>query len=168
MSFLDAVPPLPLAPEDGSDSAFARTLTPERAEALLACSRGYPIFRFLGMSLDRIALDEADIGLTHRVEFTNPMAGLHGGLIATAIDTAIGWAMATTLKQGYVVATVAMDVKFFKPVMRGRITAAGRIIRKGRQVLHGEVAVTAEGGDLVAKGSCIYMPMRFEMPKKAA
>lgn len=158
MSFLDKIPVLPLAPEDGRPSPFVPALTPEREAALLACAPRYPVFQFLGMTLEAVATDYARIGLDLRLELTNPMGGLHGGFIATLIDTAVGWAMTTTLKQGYVVATVAMETKFYKPLMKGRATAEARIARKGRSILYADVKVTADNGDVVAVGSCIYMP----------
>jgi acyl-CoA thioesterase len=152
---------LPLAPSDGDDWPYAPELAPERAIALLECAQRFPVFRFLGMRLDSIEADRAIVSLEHRVELTQPMGALHGGFIATLIDTAVGWAMASTLKQGFTVLTVGLDVKFFKPVMAGRVTAEARIRRKGRQILHGEVTVSGPRGEAVAAGWCIYAPGRL-------
>ncbi len=171
MSFLDHIPVLPLAPDDGTPQPFVAALTPEREAALLACAPRYPVFQFLGMTLEAVATDYARISLEHRLELTNPMGGLHGGFIATILDTAVGWAMASTLKQGFVVATVAMDTKFYKPLLRGRAIAEARITRKGRSVVYADVTVNDQTGAAIAAGSCIYMPVastHHVAPGKAA
>jgi uncharacterized protein (TIGR00369 family) len=159
MSFLSAMPRLPLAPPDGSAFAFVKELSPARREALLACAGEYPMFRFLGMQLEDIGTDFCRIGLTHRLELANPMGGLHGGIIATMLDTAVGFAMVSTMKEGFVVGTVALDVKFFKPLLQGRAIAEARVQRKGRNILFADARLMSETGDVLAAGTCIYMPV---------
>jgi acyl-coenzyme A thioesterase PaaI-like protein len=46
-------------------------------------------------------------------------------------------------------------------VMEGRVVAEAHIVRKGRQVLHGEVSVTNAAAETVAKGWCVYVPARL-------
>ena len=82
MSFLSDLPRLPLAPADGSPFAFVKELAPDRRDALFACAERYPIFHLLGMRIEGLATDFCRIGLTHRLELSNPMGGLHGGIIA--------------------------------------------------------------------------------------
>lgn len=158
MSFLSQMPHLPLAPRDGSPFPFARTLTPERREALLECSTRYPIFRLLGMQIEDIDTDFCRIALLHRLELTNPMGGLHGGII-TVLDTAVGFAMVTTMKEGFVVGTVGLDVKFFKPLLEGRAVAEARVQRKGRNILFADTRLTSDADETLAAGTCIYMPI---------
>ena len=158
MSLADHIPSLPLAADDGRPSPYVGGLDAERARRLADCAEAFPVLRYLGMSLDAIDTDLAVMSLAHRVELSQPMGALHGGIIATLIDTAVGWAMASTLKEGFTVLTAGLDVKYFKAVLGGRVTATARIPRKGRQLLHGEVNVVDDAGDLVARGWCIYVP----------
>ncbi|MBP7670265.1 MAG: PaaI family thioesterase [Ferrovibrio sp.] len=158
MSFLDQMPRLPLAPDDGSPHPYAAMLTPDRRDGLLAAAAVYPIFRHLGMVLEDVQTDFARIGLDHRLELTNPMGGLHGGILATMMDTAVGWAMVTTMKQGFVVATVNLAVNYYKPHLAGRASAEARIARKGRSILFAETIARNAAGEVLAQGSCTYMP----------
>lgn len=162
------IPKLPLAPAAADGAPFVRELAPERAALFAEYAAEMPLFRFLGMTLDEIATDRARIGIGHRIELAGPSGGLHGGFYATIIDTAVGFAMASTMVERYVVMTVAMDTKFFKPLFDGRAVAEAVITKKGRQIVHGEVSVNDEGGALLAKGSCIYTPVFVTDRIKAA
>jgi uncharacterized protein (TIGR00369 family) len=162
------IPKLPLAPPAPDGGPFTAALSPERAALFAQYAADMPLFHYLGMTLDEIATDRARIGIGHRIELAGPSGGLHGGFYATIIDTAVGFAMASTMVEGYVVMTVAMDTKFFKPLFKGRAVAEAVIAKKGRQIVHGDVSVMDEAGALLAKGTCIYMPVALTEKIKAA
>jgi uncharacterized protein (TIGR00369 family) len=157
MSFLSQLPQMPLAPADSSPFPFVPELTPERRTALLACSERYPIFQLLGMRLEDVNTDFARITLTHRLELTNPAGGLHGGIIATMLDTAVGFAIISTLKEGFSLPTISMDVKFHRPLLAGLAIAEGRLERKGRTILFADARLMSAEGDTLATGTCVYM-----------
>jgi uncharacterized protein (TIGR00369 family) len=159
MSFIAQMPRLPLAPADGSPFPFVRDLPLERQADLSACASSYPIFGFLGMRVEALEEDFCRIGLTHRLDLTNPMGGLHGGIIAAMLDSAAGLSMATTLKEGFSLATISLDVKFLRPFMAGHALAEARVRRKGRSVLFSDTLLTDGGGETYASGTCIYMPI---------
>jgi len=77
-------------------------------------------------------------------------------------DTAVGQALVTTIKPGWMMSTIQMDVKYFKPIAEGRLHAVGRIVRKGKRVAHGDVELTNDAGELVGRGWCVYA--LFERP----
>jgi uncharacterized protein (TIGR00369 family) len=156
MSFLSQIPLLPLAPADGLPSPFVDVLTPERRAGLIACAGRYPLLDFLGMKLEDADTDFCRIGLTHRLELTNAMGGLHGGVITTMLNTAAGFAIVTTMKEGFVISSVSLDVKFFRPLLEGRAIAEARVTRKGRKIVFADTSLMAESGDVLAAGSCIF------------
>lgn len=115
-----------------------------------------PFFQALGLHLDETAVDYARVSLVTGPHLVNPLGITHGGVHASLIDTAIGQALLTTIKPGYGMSTIDMDVKYFKPTTRGRLVAEGRIVRKGKRIAHGEVSLYDEERNLVAKGWCVY------------
>ncbi|MGE0733335.1 MAG: PaaI family thioesterase [Alphaproteobacteria bacterium] len=159
MNGIVSVPKLPLASRDEGEGPFIRSLSAARAQAFFEYGAKYPMFAHLGMALDHIETDRAVISVGHIVQLEGPGGALHGGILATAIDTSIGFAMASTMVEGYMVATVSLDVKYYRPAMSGRFKADGRILRKGR-IVHGEVKMTDEAGRDVAQGYCVYMPIK--------
>lgn len=72
---------------------------------------------------------------------------VHGGVYATALDTAMGGAVVTTLHDGEVTATTSLYVEFLRPAQQGAVlTAEGRVVRRGRHLAFVEgILRNAEG-----------------------
>jgi uncharacterized protein (TIGR00369 family) len=88
---------------------------------------------------------------------------MHGGVIASLIDTGIAHALMLTDRftelrgEGGALVSVDVRVKFLRPVSRGRIVCDSRVVRLGRQIVHAESVVTDDEGKEVARGDAIYM-----------
>ena len=84
--------------------------------------------------------------------FLNPMGTIHGGWIATLLDTCVGCAIHTTLPAGKAYTTAELKVSYVRaltpkvPLVR----AEGRIINAGRQVGFAEGRVVGPDGKLYA------------------
>lgn len=114
------------------------------------------------MGFEPIGVDDgvAVFALEPGEHLYNPIGGVHGGAIATLIDSVTGCAVQTTLPAGVGYATTSLEVKFHRPVTRdsGRIVAEGRVIHRGSRVAVAEAKVTDEStGKLVASGSATCM-----------
>jgi len=98
---------------------------------------------------------ELDAGARH----ANPMGTLHGGILCDLGDAAMGTATATTLKDGESFTTLELKINFLKPVWSAKLTAVGRVLRRGRMVVMNECEITDEKGTLVAKlsGTCMIL-----------
>jgi uncharacterized protein (TIGR00369 family) len=72
-------------------------------------------------------------------EYTFPNASdsvvVHGGMVATLLDTAMGFACATQLGEGEGFLTADLHVEFYKPARRGLLRAEGRIVQRSRRVV---------------------------------
>ena len=74
-------------------------------------------------------------------DFYNPMGTVHGGWIATLIDTAMACAVHSSLKAGEIFTTVEMNVTYVRPgagddgqaALRGRAAAFRRPGRQRRR-----------------------------------
>src|SRR5262249_54016868 len=83
---------------------------------------------------------------------------LHGGVIASLVDTALGLASATKAPHGLDVVTVQLNINYIRPAWPGEtLVAHGSVIHSGRRtaVARGEVATAA--GELVASASGTFM-----------
>jgi uncharacterized protein (TIGR00369 family) len=83
---------------------------------------------------------------------------IHGGVLATFLDTAMGLAASTSAPLGQDVVTVQRNAHFIRPALEGEtLVATGELERSGRQtaVAWGEVH-TAEGAP-VASGSATFI-----------
>ncbi len=60
---------------------------------------------------------------------------VHGGVYATILDTAMGGAVVTTLREDEVTATTSLYVEFLRPAQQGaRLRARGEVVRRGRHL----------------------------------
>ena len=86
----------------------------------------------------------------------NAMFTVHGGVIATLMDTAMGSAIYTKLPAGAVYTTLELKVNFIRSVSLDAelLTCEARPVHVGRRTATAEATVTAADGKLVAHGSC--------------
>lgn len=141
---------------DSTDWPFFEKQPEDRHERASGRVNATPLFKLLGLTLDESDTDFARVSVEARPELANPNGITHGGIHATLIDTAIGQALTTTIKPGWSMVTIEMDVKYFKPTSKGRLIGEGRIVRKGKRIAHGEVDLKDERGELLGKGWCVY------------
>jgi uncharacterized protein (TIGR00369 family) len=85
----------------------------------------------------------------------NPMAGVHGGVVCTLLDSVLGCAALTTLPPLHGFTSIEIKISYLRPVvLDGRpIAARGRVTKPGRRVCFTEGEVTDGDGRLVASAS---------------
>jgi uncharacterized protein (TIGR00369 family) len=76
---------------------------------------------------------------------------VHGGILATLADTAMGLAVRTRLEPGRRHVTVQLGIEFLSPGRPGRITARGRSVKIGTQLGFAEADVMNADGRLLAR-----------------
>jgi uncharacterized protein (TIGR00369 family) len=94
----------------------------------------------------------------------NPLGSVHGGIIATLLDTAAGCTVHSTLPAGVGYTSLDLSTKFVKPVTvdSGLLRCEGSIISRGRRIAVAESRLTDERGTLVAHATTTCM--LFEIP----
>jgi uncharacterized protein (TIGR00369 family) len=90
----------------------------------------------------------------------NAMGYLHGGVVATLADSAMGFAFASTLAEDESFATLEMKVNFLRPVWRATLTATAEVVHRGRTTGLVECRVTDENNRLVAHSTCTCLVLR--------
>ncbi|CAJ61825.1 MULTISPECIES: PaaI family thioesterase [Frankia] len=86
----------------------------------------------------------------------NAMFTVHGGVIATLMDTAMGSAVYTSLPPEVFYTTLELKVNFVRSVNldAAALECVGRTVHVGRRTATAEAQVTNSAGKLVAHGSC--------------
>jgi uncharacterized protein (TIGR00369 family) len=92
----------------------------------------------------------------------NPLGGVHGGVIATLLDTAAGCSVHTTLAVGEMYTSLDLTTKFLRPVTvdSGLLRCEGRVLHRGRRQALAEAELTDQSGRLVAHATstCLIIP----------
>lgn len=90
----------------------------------------------------------------------NPMGTLHGGVLCTLADSAMGMAFAATLDAGESFTTLELKINYLKPLWRTHLVADARVVKRGRDVGLTECDVFDEEGTLVAHATSTCMVLR--------
>lgn len=112
-----------------------------------------PIPKMLRMELLEVNEGTATVKTTVQKEWLNPLGIMHGGFLVMLMDEMMGLVGYTLNNpQGY--ATINLTADFLRSVREGDvITARGKVIRKGMQIIHAESVIENAKGDIVAKST---------------
>lgn len=94
----------------------------------------------------------------------NPLGTVHGGIIATLLDTAAGCTVHSTLPAGVGYTSLDLMTRFIKPVTvaSGVLRCEGAIISRGRRTAAAEARLLDERGTLLAHATSTCLI--FEIP----
>ncbi|MFD2094056.1 PaaI family thioesterase [Blastococcus deserti] len=90
----------------------------------------------------------ARMSFTAREEHLNQAGTLHGGVLATLVDTAMGTAVRSTVDDGDVPATSQLTVTYLRPGKPGELTVTARVRTRGEHLTVTEADVEQEGRSL--------------------
>lgn len=111
-------------------------------------------FRLVAMDFDtaRVEMDAAG-------QHLQPFGIVHGGVIATLIDTATFWAGFMRLPADFGLVNVDLKLNYLKAVMPGALVAEGHCIRAGRNISYTEAYVRDAKGEIIAHGTSTLMAL---------
>jgi uncharacterized protein (TIGR00369 family) len=132
----------------------------------------FPFFKLLGIELVSVEPHRARLRATWRPDLCQPAGILHGGVIATMVDTAIAQSILLTpaflraQQDGGRLVSVDLRIKYLRPVAEGIIECEAHTPRVGRTISHATAVVTDAAGKEVATGDSIYMIVNREQLRK--
>lgn len=120
-------------------------------------TRPEPFFTLLGLQLDEVRKDFCRMRLPFRPELRTVGEVVHGGAIASLIDSAGVMAVWSHVDPGVTRgATASLTVNYLAAAQAVDLTAVAQVIRRGRSVVFVDVDVTAPSGERIAKGLVTY------------
>jgi uncharacterized protein (TIGR00369 family) len=113
--------------------------------------------RLLGIEIVSLARGEAVLSMHVRPELTRMEGILHGGALASLMDSTSAFAVLTLLAPGERTVTVDLTLHFMRPISEGRVEARGRVLRAGRRVFTVSIEATDAAGKSVATALTTYL-----------
>lgn len=101
--------------------------------------------RFLGLELCELKSGDVTVCLDVRDEVKQNHGVVHGGAIASLIDTASAFVILTAIDENEHVTTTDLTIHYLRPVTLGRMLARARIVRGGRRRFVVNVEVENDG-----------------------
>lgn len=142
-------------------------------QALKAFFRAFPFNQLMGMELLEIDPGRARLSMSWREDLCQPAGILHGGTLASLVDTAIAHAILLTPEHralrdehGGRMVSVDLRLKYLRPVSSGQVFCEARVVRMGRQIIHADAVVSDPDGKQVVLGDSIYMLIKSQQLQK--
>jgi uncharacterized protein (TIGR00369 family) len=135
-----------------------RTPNPKHLKRMMTLFSSSPVFSLLNMVIREVTPDSSLVTMDLETKHHHPFGYVHGGIIATIIDTAAFWAVYYSLEDE-TAGLISIDLKlnFLAPVSFGRLDARGRKIKLGGRLGYSSVEVVDEDGVLIAHGTSTLM-----------
>ena len=135
-------------------------VNPAYIEALKRAVETSPYPNHMAMVLEDIAIDRADVVIRLAECHLQPFGIVHGGVVATAIDTATFWAAFLRLPEDDGLVNVDLKLNYLQPVIEGRLIARGTCLRPGRAISYAEAKVFDDQENLVAHGTSTLLVLQ--------
>jgi uncharacterized protein (TIGR00369 family) len=129
-----------------------RELNPDHVKAVIRLMNRGPFYKHLSMTIKELGIGYSLVELEMGNDHLNPFGGLHGGVYASAIDTAAYWAVYGDLDEqvGYI--TLDLRVDFLAPARSGKMIVKGRRIKIGKTIGLAEATAFDQEGKWLAHG----------------
>lgn len=134
-------------------------LPPERTQrwATFGDIDEHPHFPSLvGVRFEEIRLDYARMRLPFRAELEQAAGVIHGGVLATLVDTVVVPAIAAAYEFDMAMLTLSLNVQFLGAVRQQDMIAEGWVTKRGRTVAFCEAVVRTPEGNAAVTGQAVY------------
>lgn len=110
----------------------------------------------VGLELEEVRADYARMRLPYRPELRQPAGVVHGGDIATLIDTVVVPAVGGAYPEQPSMLTISMNVRYLGALIEQDAVAEGWVEQRGRSIVFCRAEVRSGSGAMVADGSLVY------------
>jgi len=134
-------------------------LNPEYVRELIEKVNSSPFPRHLPFRLDAVGPLEAVVLMTAAQRHLQPLGTVHGGVLATLVDTATYWAAFIRLPADVGMVNVDLKLNYLRPAGPGLLRTEGRCLKSGRSVSYAEASVKDASGKLIAHGTSTLLAL---------
>jgi uncharacterized protein (TIGR00369 family) len=132
-------------------------------EALELMKRGETpqtnLSRWMNFTLEKVERGHVTFGMVPREELYNLIGSVHGGIITTLMDTALGSAVQSLLPAGQVATTMDLHTRFHRPLTAAipQVFAEAHVVHHGRRTATSEAKLVDANGTVYATGTSTLM-----------
>jgi uncharacterized protein (TIGR00369 family) len=126
-----------------------------RQKELLELFNTGRIARLFGTKLSFDEQGHAHVDLPYNPHLDQP-CGIHGGVIATILDTA-GWFAAAAQSRTILITTSEFKIHFLNPALECDLHAEGWVVKSGKRISIAEMRVSKSDGEVVAMGTGTFV-----------
>ncbi len=111
----------------------------------------------VGLEFDEVRTDYARMHLPYRSELRQPAGVVHGGAIATLIDTVVVPAISSPYDGVPVMLTIDMQIRYLGAARETDLVAEGWVVKRGKSIVFCQAEVRSDpASELLAEGWLTY------------
>lgn len=114
-----------------------------------------PLVRTLDFQVESIERGKVVFSFIPQGFHYNPIGSVHGGVLSSLLDSAMGCTLHSVLEAGSIYTTLELKVNFLKAatIHSGKLFATGNLIHSGKTTALAEAKITDEHGKVFAHGT---------------
>ena len=116
-----------------------------------------PFARLLGIQLDTVLPGHSVLSLPVRDDHKQNHGVVHGGAIASLIDSSMAFAIIPLLAENERTTTVDLTIHYLRPLTEGVAKSTARVVRAGRRVIVVKAEVLDHNERIVATAVSTYL-----------
>ncbi len=116
-----------------------------------------PFCKNIGIRVLDIDKGYAKLEMPYKMDLTQPLGFIHGGAIASLVDSAGAFASFTVIKEDELVYTVELKVSYLVGIKEGPIIAEAKVISPGDRIIVTDIDVLNSSRELLAKAIATYI-----------
>lgn len=132
-------------------------LAPEQIKRIETALDSVPFAKLLGIELEELDIGTATLAFEIRPELKQNKGVVHGGAIASLIDSATAFAIISLLPLDEKATTVDLTISYLRALTQGRARATARVLRTGRRLIVVSADLHDEAGNLAATALSTYI-----------
>ncbi len=132
-------------------------LTDAQRERIERALNSVPFARLLGLRVESVEPGRAVMSLPIREDLKQNHGVVHGGAIASLIDSAMAFAIIPMLAENEGSTTVDLTIHYLRPLREGVATSVARVVRAGRRVIVVSAEVLDQKEQIVASAVSTYL-----------
>lgn len=118
-----------------------------------------PFARLLGLQVESVSPGRAVLSMELRDELKQNHGVVHGGALASLVDSAFAFAIIPLLAENERTTTVDLTIHYLRPLVSGVAKASAEVVRAGRRIITVSAEVFDENGKLAATALSSYLRM---------
>jgi len=125
------------------------------------------VSRWMDFTLEEVERGKVTFAMVPREELYNMIGSVHGGIITTLMDTALGSAVQSVLPAGRVATTMDLHTRFHRPVTVsvGKVFARAHVVHAGRRTATSQAEIVDADGRVYATGTSTLMILDDAAPR---
>jgi uncharacterized protein (TIGR00369 family) len=132
-------------------------LTADQLRRIKGALQKVPFAKFVGIELEDVQPGLAMLALDVREELKQNHGVVHGGVVASLIDSAAAFAVISVLSPDERATTADLTISYLRPLTKGRTRCAARVLRAGRRLIVVSAELWDDAGNLAATALTTYI-----------